>query len=181
MKSFSKLKLNFDKNDKGFCQVEIINKSGISKSGWIKFNEFLNWLFLNTKNNESNIGSIDFSKNLLTTKTNGKITSYYFLYNPSIRDIYAYQKGKYSHKSIFLPPLITEVQISNENINFWNIKLFAFNGELNANTKFYALKLPHFYNDGSLCLGNLTNLKKVQTISQFDNLLNYIFSTKFSH
>ncbi|WP_339020158.1 hypothetical protein [Spiroplasma endosymbiont of Atherix ibis] len=182
MKSFSKLKLEFDKNDKGYCKVELENKSGVNQSGWIKFNEFLNWLFINTKNNIDKIGNINFSEKLITMKSNDYSDFYYFYHQPSIRDIFSYSKGKYIHKTIFLPQLIAEVRLDKLNIsNNWNIRLFAFTGELNEKTKFFSMRLPHFYESGALCLGNLNSLKKIKELSELDNLINYIFSTKFSH
>ncbi len=182
MKSFSKLKLEFKKNDRGYCKVELENKSGVNKSGWIKFNEFLNWLFINTKNNVDKIGRISFSEKLITIKSNEYYDLYYFYYEPSIRDILVYSKGKYVHKTIFLPQLIAEVRLNKKNdFNNWNIRLFAFTGELKAKTKFFSMCLPHFYDDGSLCLGNLNTFKKIKELKELDNLMNYIFSTKFSH
>ncbi|WP_338985675.1 hypothetical protein [Spiroplasma endosymbiont of Diplazon laetatorius] len=182
MKSFSKLKLEFDKNDKGYCKVQLENKSGVNKSGWIKFNDFLNWLFINAKNNIDKIGNISFSEKLIAIKSSDHSDFYFFYYEPSIRDIFAYKKGKYVHKTIFLPQLIAEVKLDKINIsNNWNIRLFAFSGELSEKTKFFSMKLPHFYETGDLCLGNLNSLKKIKELNELDNLINYIFSTKFNH
>jgi len=175
MKSFSKLLFKYDNN----CCVEITNASGISKNGWVKFDNFIKWFsIINTMNKEI-IEEIDYSNNLINVKEDGNGITYQFMYNTSVRDLQVYQKGKYVHKTIYLPNIIAEININE--MNNWNTRILAFTGDLNYKTQFYALNLPHFYKNGSLCLGNLNTFKKINSIKEMDQILNFIFSTKFVH
>lgn len=186
-KSFTNFSLSFDTKDNGFCKLDI-SDGVIRKTGYTKLEDAIFWIKENLNETSFKLNDENYSENLVYSKKDDTSEKHIFRYNPSIRDIQVYQKGQYVRKQIYLPQLLSVVNIkrgSNRNGdawgNNWNLVLYAFEGILDEKTTLYSLRLPHFFGDASICLGTLTQLKNIKSIKEAEDIINYIFSTKFSH
>ncbi|WP_368486904.1 hypothetical protein [Spiroplasma sp. DGKH1] len=179
MYSYSKVNLTYDfkkSKDYIYCDIELAN--GLKNNGYAEIRHVINFLITHLPINYS------IPTNLLATKDLENGLYYAIFYSPqSIKDIEAYARGKYVHKTIYLPQLVYKVVFS-ENLsekNNWKIYIYAFEGTLTKDTKLYALKLPHFFTDSGLCQGNISRELDINDFNEASKAINIIFNTRFIH